>query len=280
MVARVVGYDKRMLQRRQFLSFAAASTLSAVPFRRSGAAEIAFQAPGDSKPNGLQATSDGLWIVDQSEGSRVYLVSYEKGDVLRSFETKADRPSGITFDGEALWLSSTYNRLILRVDARTGSTLAEYVAPGAGPIYRMMGDPAARRSPLAPAPAPSAATNALPPGGTSGTGAHGAEWRDGKLWIAVPPSRTIFQIDPKTWIVERKFATVGNRPHGIGWEGAYLWCADSNLNSFVKHDPATGALVEKIRLRDTDPLPHGMTIWRGTMWYCDDVGVICRFKLS
>jgi len=26
-------------------------------------------------------------------------------------------------------------------------------------------------------------------------------------------------------------------------------------------------------------LPHGMTIWQGTLWYCDDVGIICRLKL-
>jgi len=39
-------------------------------------------------------------------------------------------------------------------------------------------------------------------------------------------------------------------------------------------------MVEKIQLADTDPLPHGMTIWEGNMWYCQDVGVVCRFRLS
>ena len=42
----------------------------------------------------------------------------------------------------------------------------------------------------------------------------------------------------------------------------------------------TGKMLEKIQLSDKDPLPHGMTIWRGTLWYSDDVGVICRLKLS
>jgi len=23
----------------------------------------------------------------------------------------------------------------------------------------------------------------------------------------------------------------------------------------------------------------GLTIWEGTLWYCDDVGVICRMRL-
>ena len=113
-----------------------------------------------------------------------------------------------------------------------------------------------------------------------GTGAHGQEWRDGKLWFAVPPSREVYRVDPKTWTVEAKFPTAGNRPHGIGWEGKFLWVTDSNLNAFFKHDPETGEMIEKIQLADSDPLPHGMTIWQGWMWYCDDVGVVCRFKLS
>ena len=112
-----------------------------------------------------------------------------------------------------------------------------------------------------------------------GTGAHGQEWREGKLWFAVPPSRQVYRIEPKTWVVEFKFPTAGNRPHGIGWEGKYLWVTDSNLNAFFKHDPDTGVIMEKIQLADKDPLPHGMTIRDGWMWYCDDVGLVCRFKI-
>jgi hypothetical protein len=75
------------------------------------------------------------------------------------------------------------------------------------------------------------------------------------------------------------FPTAGNRPHGIGWEGSYLWVTDSNLNAFHKHNPSTGEIVEKVVLKDSDPLPHGMTIRNGWMWYCDDVGVICRLRI-
>src|SRR5207302_6182638 len=110
-----------------------------------------------------------------------------------------------------------------------------------------------------------------------GTGAHGQEWRNGILWFAVPPSRMVYSINPKTWVVQTRFPVAGNRPHGIGWEGNYLWVADSNLNAFYKHDIETGEMKEKIQLADTDPLPHGATVWNGFMWYCDDVGIVCRF---
>jgi sugar lactone lactonase YvrE len=218
--------------------------------------------------------------------NRVYLVRYDDGKILREFATEADKASGITYDGEALWLASTYNRLILRVSAANGKTLSEYYTPGAGVIYRMTGDPPARSSPLAKATTPPPTPAAPPqtadrwPARSPGTGAHGLEWRDGRLWMAAPPSRTLYRIDPVKWMVEAKFPTAANRPHGMGWDGKYLWLTDSNLNAFFKHDPVSGEIVEKIQLAETDPLPHGMTIWNGTLWYCDDVGLICRFRLS
>jgi hypothetical protein len=270
------------MRRRNFLALAAAAPVAAaIPTRRVGKPQIVYKSPGPH-PNGLQATADGLWIMDQGN-NRVYLVRFEDGKVLREFDTEADKASGITYDGEALWLASTYNRMILRVSATTGKTLSEYYTPGAGVIYRMTGDPAARSSPLAKAPPEK--KSAAPaadrwPARSPGTGAHGLEWRDGKLWMAAPPARTFYRIDPRNWMVEQKFPTPANRPHGMGWEGEYLWLTDSNLNAFFKHDPATGEILEKIQLADSDPLPHGMTIWNGKMWYCDDVGVICTINLT
>ncbi len=235
--------------------------------------------------------------MDQAAGNKAYLVAYDDGRVLRSFETETDRSSGITFENGTLWIGSTYSREIVHCDATTGKTISRNFTPGAGVIYKMVGDPPARSSPLAkprqrpPQKAPDSAQAADPSkvGGFQagqllgsralGTGAHGQEWRDGKLWMAVPPARMVYRVDPKEWIVEKSFPTAGNRPHGIGWEGKYLWVADSNLNAFFKHDPDTGEMVEKIQLADSDPLPHGMSIRDGWMWYCDDVGVVCRLKL-
>ncbi len=299
-----------MIGRRDFLGLAAAGptlagssalaaralSLGSIKTRQVGKVEIVFKSPGP-QPNGLQATKDGLWIIDQGPGNKAYLVSYDDGKVIRSFDTETDRSSGITFDDGTLWIGSTYSREIVHVDAMTGKTLDRHFTPGAGVIYQMVGDPPARTSPLAkmrqrPPGAGRGPGQNLDPnrvGGFQagrllgaralGTGAHGQEVRDGKLWMAVPPARMVFCLDPKTWVVQKRFDTAGNRPHGIGWEGKYLWVTDSNLNAFFKHDPDTGEILEKIQLADSDPLPHGMTIWEGWMWYCDDVGVVCRLKM-
>jgi hypothetical protein len=251
---------------------AAAAPVFAKENTRQVKVETAFKSPGP-KPNGLQGTAEGLWILDQGD-NRAYLVDYRNGDVLRTLETESKAGSGLTFDGEALWLASTYSREIIRADAKTGKTLAKYETPGAGVVKWTK----SRTSPLAPPPKPSPA-NAKPAAAKQATGAHGLEWKDGRLWIAVPPAQKIYRVNPKGFQVEFEFATAGDRPHGIGWEGDWLWCVDSNLNALFKHDPKTGKYEERIQLSDQDPLPHGMTIWKNTVWYCDDVGVVCRFPL-
>ena len=84
-----------------------------------------------------------------------------------------------------------------------------------------------------------------------GTGAHGIQAQNGKLWIAVPPGRMIYRVDPMTWTVEHMFPTVGFRPHGIGIESdsaTHLWESDTNMGAFFKRDMVTGEIVDAIVL--------------------------------
>lgn len=261
-----------LLLRREFAALLLATPALARVAVRSAKVETVFDTPGP-KPNGLQATDEGLWILDQGD-NRAYLVDYERGRTLRKLDTDTKSGSGITFDGAALWTASTYSREILKIDARSGGTLARYDSPGAGIVAWTVG----RRSPLAQPVPPSA--DSKPPPRRNATGAHGMEWRDGRLWVSNPPSQTIYRIDPESFKIEKQFPTAGNRPHGLGWEGKWLWCAESNENAFFRFDPSTGKADAKIQLADSDPLPHGMTIRDGWMWYCDDVGVVCKLRLD
>lgn len=266
---------------------AAPAALADIPIRRAGRVEIAFKSP-TSRPNGLQATPEGLWIIDQGAGSRASLVRYSDGQVIRSFDTDTVRPSGLTFDGTALWIGSTFSYENVRCDAATGAVLERRPTPGCT-TYSVVGDPPPRRSPLAPPPAPAAARTAAAPAPvparltqaphTRFQGPHGQEWRNGRLWTTATCSRSIYEIDPATWVVQRQLGVPGPRPHGLAWEGAFLWHGDGDLNAFYKYDLATDRIVERIQLADTDPLAHGLTIWEGTLWYCDDVGVVCRMTL-
>src|SRR5215469_5469591 len=111
---------------------------------------IRWKSPGDM-PNGLQATPDGLWVIDQIDPNDVYLLAYEDGRTLLRFSTRAIHSSGITVDPAGhIWVASTFTYELICFD-RNGTELVAYPTP---------------------------------PYDRSG-GAHGTEWRDGKLWFSV-----------------------------------------------------------------------------------------------
>lgn len=161
-----------------------------------------FDAPGPH-PNGLQASTEGLWILDQGD-NRISLHDYRDGATLRIFDSDSDRGSGITHSGVHLWVSSTYSCETLKIDPGSGRTLKRYATPGA-----------------------------------KKTGAHGLEWRDGELWMSSPPDATIYRMDPDAWTVLQSFPAPGDRPHGIAWDNGRLWCVETNHRALFLYDPDT-----------------------------------------
>lgn len=273
------------------------------PSRSAGKIEILFKAPGQSA-NGMQCTEEGIWTIENA-GSRtdtpgrckVYLSTYE-GKLLRALAPEGTGPSGIGLDADnkTIWIGSTYSREIIRADATTGETIEKHFTPGAGVIYRMTTDVPPRPDIYGRSLRPPATNGqgvgrggAVPgnPGPPApGTGAHGIQTQNGKLWVAVPPGRMIYRIDPKTWMVEHMFPTVGYRPHGLGIETAdarFLWEADTNMGAFFKRDMITGEVVDAIQLPEGSPFPHGMSVWKGYIYWTDDIGggiaPVCRVKI-
>jgi len=267
------------------------------------------------KPNGLATTRNPgeLWVIDQGTERWVTLTNIADGSVIREFQTDVVGPSGVVIDdSNVMWLTSTHNSLIVSIDPSTGKTIAKYVTPGAGRIYEKKGDPPARNSKLPTAyPDLSREVDAragraaqtggrgrdpqLPPGqlpldteeGAGGTGAHGILSKGELLIYACPPSRAIYVLNQKTWEVLDIWPTPGNRPHGMTWNDSdktSFWNVDSNLNAFYHYDVTTGQILEKVQLQD-DPYTvcHGAKLIRsgpeaGYMYFCDDVGWICRIK--
>jgi len=294
------------------------------PSRPAGTIEHLFKAPGLSA-NGMQCTDEGIWTIDVA-GSRtdtpgrckVYLSNYDR-KLLRELAPEGIGPSGIGVDADnqTIWIGSTYSREIIRADAKTGQTVEKHFTPGAGVIYRMTSDIAPRpdtygrsvRPRTTSSERPSAAAQSTPatsavrtsdglgvghggdvagyPGPPApGTGAHGIQTQFGKLWVAVPPARMIYRIDPKAWTVEHMFPTVGYRLHGVGIEtpdAQHLWEADTNMGAFFKRDMVTGNVVDSMQLPEGSPFPHGMSVWNGYIYWTDDIGgglaSICRVKI-
>jgi len=289
------------MNRRSFLGLAAGMPgaaaacsidLKSIKTRPNMKVNVAYKAP-HSAPNGLQATREGMWVLDEARGNvhAVSLVNWADGRVIREFQiTGMNGPSGLTIDNtDAMWIDSADNSMIFKVDHHKGEVLAKYWAPGAGRSFRMKGDPP-RPAVTAAAP-PKTATpkkESLPPGqlpmdattGAGGLGGQGMEHRDGLLYISTLAARRVFVLDPKTWEVQAMWDTPGNRSHGVGWEGDTLWVADTNLRAFFRYDIKTGNIVEKIQTAATDPIIHGATVHDGYLWYCEvEQGRVCNIRL-
>jgi streptogramin lyase len=220
--------------------------------------EKVFRSPG-KQPNALQATADGLWILDQVDDptNKAHKVSYADGSVMHEITTQSIHGSGITVGDGALWIGSTWGLKTLKVDPKTGQTLAAWDTHGAG--MNKFGRP------------------------TRPSGAHGIEWVDDKYWIAVPASGLIYLMEPATNKIVHSIPAPGWRTHGLAWVDGSLWCVESTERAIYKMDPKDGKLLAKIQLGPDDPEPHGLTARDGVFWYCDATskangGWVCKLE--
>jgi hypothetical protein len=267
----------------------------------SGAVEVIYKTP-HTKPNGLDVTREGMWIMDQGPENYASLINPQNGSLIREYMCEGVRSaSGIAIDGDTAWIGSTYNRLIIAVDERTGKLKAKYSTPGAGQIYKVVSDVPGRRTnlkPAYPAPPPPPPVPGAPistggrqgagrqnddvQAGPAGTGAHCILVKGNLLYVAVPPARMIFVIDKTSWIVQNMIPTAGSRPHDMTWTNdakTHFWASDSDLNAFFLHDAATGQITERLQLPTDSPVIHGAKLWNGYMYNCDDAGWMFRFRM-
>ena len=133
------------MRRRTFFGIAAAAApafaasavdVKSIKNRGSRKVEIAYKSPHPA-PNGLQATREGLWILDdRTVDGRNYvsLVNFADGKVIREFQVPGlASPSGMTVDAEdSIWINSTHSSLIFRCNSQDGTILAKYTCPGSG----------------------------------------------------------------------------------------------------------------------------------------------------
>jgi len=224
--------------------------------------EKLYKVQGSTEPNDLQFAPEGLWILDQKDPNKVFLVKPSDGSVLKTLQTESIHGSGITVGNGALWITST--KMLnpkdpprtLKVDPATGKTLNSWVTPGSGYYGAVTVE---RGSP---------------------SGGHGIKWVADKYWMAVPAASKLFLMEPETGAIVRSIPGPGTtqRTHGIAWDRGMLWCINSDDYAIYKLDPKDGRVVSKIQLSKSDPAPHGLDVDpNGVLWYCDaGTGWICR----
>ncbi len=257
-----------MIPRREFLAGLAGAGLARAadaPVRRAKVVKL-FKSP-DGFPNALETTPEGIWIGEQTT-DRAWLVDLN-GKPLRKVETESSNTSGIAYGGGFLWMGANGKANgrppkptdattgeVVKVDPKTGKTIARYPIPGEG-------------------------------------GVHGLEFAEGTLWITSLKIQKLSQVDPKDFRLIHQIPVHLGRAHGLAWDPPGIWCIHSTDRVIHKLDARDGRILEIVTLTKDDPDPHGLCLYKGSLYYCDagiapggisngspSAGYVCRIDLA
>ena len=217
--------------------------------------EKVFRSPY-AVPNGLQVTTDGLWIVDQIT-DRVALVEitcdpeYQVPKHIHDIPSESSNTSGMAFGGGALWLAANGPgdrwRAVRDTDAK----------PGAGEIFKV--DPATGET-LGRYPVP------------EGGGTHGVEYDnfdEGHLWVQTLKNQEIHKVKISDWSIQHTLPLPYGRAHGTVRVEDGLWVTHTSDRVIVKLDLEDGTILERIEVPEDCPEPHGLSIHGDDFLYCD-----------
>jgi hypothetical protein len=118
--------------------------------------------------------------------------------------------------------------------------------------------------------------------GQDGGGSHGAQWRDGKLWIVANRPRLLLRVDPKTWVPEQAIPIYApaDKPrwHDMTFDAdGNIWQVTGNDSKsykegrpgLVKYNGKTGQVLMTYDFAPGSCDPHGLEFHNGSLISCD-----------
>ncbi len=160
------------------------------------------------------------------------------GDIVKSFSTQSNYPTGLCFDGKNLWLADRGTDKIYCLNPETGALIRQIESPAYWPM--------------------------------------GLAW-DGKyLWNADYRGRTdksedldgmIFKIDPKDGTILKTLQSPAKSPKGLTWDGKYLWCVDDKADKVIQFSQVDGTTIKSFKSPAKDP--KGITFDGKYLWISD-----------
>lgn len=148
------------------------------------------------------------------------------GDVVQQFAAPGSCPTGLTFDGESLWLADKMSDLLYRIDPKTGRVVESLPAPG----FKIEG--------LA---------------------------SEGKfLWALDTDDRKALKLDPKTGITEKQIPVPVSSPQGLAFDGENLWVGDVKRHRLCQISTEDGTTITEIPSPAAEP--HGLAYDGRYLW--------------
>jgi len=161
----------------------------------------------------------------------VVRLSAYPGEVIQSFPTPGSCPTGLTFDGQNLWLADRKADKLFCISPVTGKVLKTLDAPAYWPM--------------------------------------GLTWDGTCLWNADNQEGKIYRIDPEKGTILRTVEAPERSPRGLAWDGRYLWCADDQADQIIQFSPDDGTTIRAFPSPATDP--RGICYDGSYLWISDRI---------
>jgi transglutaminase-like putative cysteine protease/outer membrane protein assembly factor BamB len=166
------------------------------------------------------------------------LSSAYPGQIIKKFSTPGNFPTGMTFDGEHIWLADRKDQKIYCMDPATGMVIRSIPSPGYWPT--------------------------------------GLAWDGEALWAAdvkggLPLSENyqgmIYKLSPVDGRVLKVIPAPTDRPRDLAWDGTYLWCVDEKADEIIQFSPDDGTTIKTLRSPANDP--RGLAFDGRYLWVSD-----------
>ena len=136
------------------------------------------------------------------------------GKIVQEIPAPYKRSTGLTYDGNNLWVADYQKHLLICIDPKTGETVKEIPSPGLWPL--------------------------------------GLAWDGTNLWNIDKYQRRIFKIDPDNGTILSAIGTPSGSSEGLTWVGNTLWVTDSRSDEIMKIDLSDGTAVKTFSAPDSD----------------------------
>ena len=192
--------------------------------------------------------------------------------VVEEYNSPIIMPTGVAFDGEFLWISSSRTNIIIAVNPDTGEVVKNFTNPISSPwglawdgSFLWVDDSHTLRLYQINVTSGSIVTSIKAPG----INPSGLTWDGENLWVSDFATERIYQVNPSDGSILGSFdtPTPGRIPSGLAWDGDTLWVADVSISYVMEIQPSNGQVVSYYYSTGYFP---GDLAWEGNyLWLLD-----------
>jgi transglutaminase-like putative cysteine protease/glutamine cyclotransferase len=192
------------------------------------------------------------------------------GEVAEELVSPCAYPTGLTWDGEHLWVCDWKEASAYEVDPSSGESLSSVELPclrpqgiayADGHLFICSGyEPFIYKLEVASGvvvetyPTPESAPSAL-------------AWDGEHLWLADTGTDTIYKLNPLDGTTLDYFKAPAGVTQGLAWDGHYLWASDRVKDELYMLDPRDGTVIMVVK--SPGPYPTGLVFDGTSLWNVD-----------